>query len=180
MKSTPPYRPLLIALATLLCFLIFYSANAQSTVPKPVFDYYELKGFLLKHKASVESMLAMKRFRLVSSKARAESTIFAYKRESDKTEILVRVRKKDDLVSEVAWNETLAALGNLTHDAVYDGFVPSINSKYYNRFRKLDCWLIMRWRMRQFPVLSGQSKILMTISERGTTVLTPPTGQTAC
>ena len=134
MKSTPPYRPLLSP--WLICFLIFYSANAQSTVPKPVFDYYELKGFLLKHKASVESMLVMKRFRLVSSKARAESTIFAYKRESDKIEILVRVRKKDDLVSEVACDETLAALGNLTHDAVYDGFVLRCdrNSKYCVRF----------------------------------------------
>ena len=83
-------------------------------------------------------MLSLKQFRLVSGKSRAESIIYAYKRASDKAEILVRVRKKDDLVSEVAWTEISTQLGNLTHDAVYDGFVPvNGNSRYYNRFQKM-------------------------------------------
>ncbi len=136
MKSTTLNKLFLVAI--LISLSSFHTANAQTTLPQPVFDYYELKGFLLKHKVSVESMLSMKRFRLVSSKARAESTIYAYERTSDRGKILVRVREKDNLVSEVAWNETLAMLGNLTHDAVYDGFVPvNGNSQYYNRFQKV-------------------------------------------
>ncbi len=101
-------------------------------------DYYELKGLLLKHKATVESMLSMKRFKLASNRERPESTIYKYKKESDSTEILIRVRKTDGLVSEIAWDEKPSTLGNLKHDAVYDGFVPVTgNSQYYNRFQKI-------------------------------------------
>ena len=116
MKRTCIYRSLTAVI--LVSLLSLYSANGQSPVPGPAFDYYELKGFLLKRKSSVESMLSLKQFRLVSGKSRAESIIYAYKRASDKAEILVRVRKKDDLVSEVAWTEISTHLGNLTHDAV--------------------------------------------------------------
>ncbi len=98
--------------------------NAQSAMPRQALDYFELKGMLLKHKATVESILSMKRFNLSSSKERPESTIYAYKKKSDTTQILVRIRNSDGLVSEIAWNEGASTLGNLTHDAVYDGFVP--------------------------------------------------------
>jgi hypothetical protein len=115
-----------------------YPLKAQSIVVKQAFDYYELKGLLLKHKRTVESIIGMKRFKLASSKERPESTIYAYKKESGTTRILVRIRKNDGLVSEVAWNEGLETLGNLTHDAVYDGFVPVTgNSQYYNRFQNM-------------------------------------------
>lgn len=69
---------------------------------KQAFEYHELKGLLLKHKPTVESMLSMKRFKLVSSKERSESTIYAYKKESGTTKILVRIRKSDGLASEIA------------------------------------------------------------------------------
>ena len=122
----------------LLLLLALCSAKAQSARTKQMLDYYELKGLLLKHKATVESMLSLKRFKLVSNKERPESTIYAYKKESDSTQILVRVRKTDGLVSEIAWDEGRSTLGNLTHDAVYDGFVPVAgNSQYYNRFQKM-------------------------------------------
>ena len=115
-----------------------YSVKAQPAVTRQVLDYYELKGLLLKHKATVESILSMKRFKLVSNKERPESTIYAYKKENDTTQILVRVRNSDGLVSEIAWNEWSSTLGYLTHDAVYDGFVPVAgNSQYYNRFQKM-------------------------------------------
>ena len=123
------------------CFSLlasFYCLKAQPAITKQVFDYQELKGFLLKHKTTVESMLSMKRFKLASNRERPESTIYAYKKESDSTQLLVRVRKSDGLVSEVAWNERPATIGYLTHDAVYDGFVPVTgNSRYYNRFQKI-------------------------------------------
>lgn len=93
---------------------------------------------VLKHKSTVESMLRLKRFSLASNKERPESIIYAYKKENDATQILVRVRKSDGLVSEIAWNEGSSTLGSLTHDAVYDGFVPVAgNSRYYNRFQKM-------------------------------------------
>jgi hypothetical protein len=112
--------------------------KAQSTVVKQAFDFYELKGMLLKHKRTVGSILSMKRFKLVSSKERSESTIYAYKKESGTTQILIRIRKSDERVSEVAWNEDSETLGSLTHDAVYDGFVPVAgNSQYYNRFQNM-------------------------------------------
>ena len=115
-----------------------YSVKAQSTVVKQAFDFYELKGLLLKHKRTVGSILSMKRFKLVSSKKRAESTIYAYKKESGTTQILIRIRKSDERVSEVAWNEDSETLGSLTHDAVYDDFVPVAgNSQYYNRFQNM-------------------------------------------
>ncbi len=116
----------------------FYSVKAQSTLVKQAFDYYELKGLLLKHKRTVGSILGMKRFKLASSKERPESTIYAYKKETGRTQILVRIRKSDGLVSEVAWNEGPETLGYLTHDAIYDGFVPVAgNSQYYNRFQNM-------------------------------------------
>jgi len=115
-----------------------YSIKAQSPIAKQLFDYYELKGLLLKHKPTVESILSMKRFKFASSKERSESIIYAYKRESDSTQVLVRVRKSDGLISEIAWDEKRSTVGNLTHDAVYDGFVPvSGNSRYYNRFQNM-------------------------------------------
>ncbi|UFH55810.1 hypothetical protein [Spirosoma sp. KNUC1025] len=101
-------------------------------------SYYELKSLVLKHKPTVESILALKRFTLVSSKERPESMIYSFKKDSDSTKILVRIRKKDGLVSEVAWNESSATLAYLTHDAVYDGFVPVTgNSRYHNRFQNM-------------------------------------------
>jgi hypothetical protein len=113
-------------------------AKAQSIPNKPVFDYHELKGLLLRHKPTVESLLRLKRFKLTSSKQTSESTIYAYKKESDSTQLLVRIRESDGLVSELAWHEGSATLGDLTHDAVYDGFVPvSGNSQYYNRFQNM-------------------------------------------
>lgn len=115
-----------------------YSLNAQSTEVRQTLNYYELKGLLSTHRSTVESILSLKRFKLASTKQRPESTIYAYKKESDSTHILIRVRKNDGLVSEVAWNEKSSTLGNMTHDAVYDGFVPVTgNSRYYNRFQKM-------------------------------------------
>lgn len=129
-------RLLLTACISLITSL--YSIKAQSTITKQLFDYYELKGLLLKHKPTVESILSMKRFKLASNKERPESIIYAYKRENDSTQVLVRVRKSDGLVSEIAWDEKPSTVGNLTHDAVYDGFVPVAgNSRYYNRFQKM-------------------------------------------
>lgn len=114
--------------------LILYSVKAQSTIVRQAFDYYELKGLLSKHKSTVDNILDMKRFKLASSKKTPESTIYAYKK--GMTQILIRIRKRDGLVSEVAWNEESETLGNLTHDAVDDGFVPVAgNSQYYNRFQ---------------------------------------------
>lgn len=136
MKPTRFNRLLLPIFLGFLC--AHTVVNAQSTMPRQALDYYELKGMLLKHKATVESILSMKRFKLASSKERPESVIYAYKKESDSTQILVRIRNSDGLVSEIAWNEGASTLGNLTHDAVYDGFVPVAgNSRYYNRFQKM-------------------------------------------
>ena len=115
-----------------------FSANAQSIEARQIFDYYELKGLLLKHKTTVESTLSMKRFALASSKKRPESTIHIYQKQNDTTQIFVRIRERDGLVNEVAWHEASSTLGNLTHDAVYDGFVPvNGNSKYQNRFKNM-------------------------------------------
>ena len=129
----------LVLFATLLMlFSTLHSAKAQSVRTRQILDYYALKGLLLKHKATVESMLSMKRFKLASTKERPESTIYGYKKESDSTQILVRVRKTDGLVNEIAWDEGRLTLGNLKHDAVYDGFVPVTgNNQYYNRFQKI-------------------------------------------
>lgn len=121
------------------CFSLLASLYSVRTQPivKQILDYYELKGLLLKHKATVESILSMKRFKLTSSKERPESIIYAYKKESDSTQILIRVHKSDGLVNEIAWDERPSTLGYLTHDAVYDGFVPVAgNSRYYNRVQK--------------------------------------------
>lgn len=123
------------------CFSLlasFYCLKGQPATTKQVLDYQEIKGLLLKHKTTVESMLSLKRFKLASNKERPESTIYAYKKESDSLQILIRVRKSDGLVSEIAWDERPATIGSLTHDAVYDGFVPVAgNSRYYNRFQKM-------------------------------------------
>lgn len=126
-------------LTTLIILLsALYSLKAQSTGARQILDYYELKGLLLKHKATVESVLSLKRFKLASTKERPESTIYAYEKESDSTRILIRVRSRDGLVSEIAWDEKPSTLGHITHDAVYDGFVPVAgNSRYYNRFQKM-------------------------------------------
>ncbi|GAB3785049.1 hypothetical protein GCM10028818_46080 [Spirosoma horti] len=124
-----------------VCFSLlasFYNTDAQPATTRQVLDYQELKGLLLRHKTTVESMLSMKRFKLTSNKERPESTIYEYKKESDSTQILIRIRKRDGLVSEIAWDERRSTIGNLTHDAVYDGFVPVTgNSRYYNRFQKM-------------------------------------------
>ena len=114
------------------------SVKAQAVSNKQAFDYRGFKGLLLKHKPTVENILIKKRFEFVSSKERSESTIYAYKKESDTTQIFVRIRKSDGLVNEIAWNEGSSTLADLTHDAVYDGFVPvSGNSQYYNRFQNM-------------------------------------------
>ena len=128
-----------LLLTTLLILLsALCSLKAQSVGAKQILDYYELKGLLLKHKSTVESILSMERFKITSSKERPDSTVYAFKKESDSTQILIRVRKSDGLVSEIAWHERPSTLGNLTHDAVYDGFVPVAgNSRYYNRFQKM-------------------------------------------
>lgn len=124
--------------ALLILLSAFHSLKAQSVGVKQILNYYSLKGLLLKHKATVESMLGIERFRITSSKERPESTIYAFKRRSDSTQILIRVRKSDGLISEIAWDEKPSTLGNLTHGAVYDGFVPVAgNSRYYNRFQKM-------------------------------------------
>lgn len=123
------------------CFSLlasFYGIKAQPIPTRQVLDYHELKGLLLIHKTTVESVLSMKRFKLASNKERTESTIYAYKKEGDSTQVLIRVRKRDGLVSEIAWEERPSTIGYLTHDAVYDGFVPVAgNSRYYNRFQKM-------------------------------------------
>lgn len=126
-------------LTTLLILVsALYSLKAQSTGARQNLNYYELKGLLSTHRATVESVLSLKRFKLASTKQRPESTIYAYRKESDSTQILIRVRKNDGLVTEIAWNEKSSTLGNMTHDAVYDGFVPVAgNSRYYNRFQKM-------------------------------------------
>lgn len=140
MKRTQFSRLLLLLFLGFLC--AYTAVNAQSAIPRQALDYFELKGMLLKHKATVESILSMKRFNLSSSKERPESMIYAYKKESDTTQILVRIRNSDGLVSEIAWNEGASTLGNLKHDAVYDGFVPVAgNSRYYNRFQKMSLFV---------------------------------------
>ncbi|MBO0953203.1 hypothetical protein [Fibrella forsythiae] len=129
-------RLLLTACFSLVASL--YSIKAQSVITQQLLDYHELKGLLLEHTPTVERILSMKQFKLASTKERPESIIYAYKRENDSTQVLVRVRKSDGLVREIAWHEQPSTLGNLTHDAVYDGFVPvGGNSRYYNRFQKL-------------------------------------------
>ncbi|AUD05121.1 hypothetical protein [Spirosoma pollinicola] len=136
MKNT-----LIRVLLLTICFgfvSTLFPVRAQEILNKQAFDYNELKGLLSKHKSTVESILSMKRFKFASSKERPESTIHAYKKESDTTQILVRIRKSDGLVSEVAWNESSLTLAYLTHDAVDDGFVPvSGNSQYYNCFQNI-------------------------------------------
>ncbi len=130
-------KPLILTICLGLLSTLF-SVKAQSTVVKQAFDFYELKGLLSKHQRTVGSILSMKRFKLVSSKERAESAIYAYKKEGGTTQILIRIRKRDERVSEVAWNEDSETLGSLTHDAVYDGFVPVAgNSQYYNPFQNM-------------------------------------------
>lgn len=139
-------------LLTVCLGLLFpvYSIKAQSTMPKPDFEYYELKSLLLKHKSTIESILGMKRFKLDATKERPESIIYVYKRDSD--QILVRVRNVDNLSSEIAWTEGPSTLGNLTHDAVYDGFVPVAgNSRYYNRFQKMA--LFVNYQLAEGPIV---------------------------
>lgn len=136
MRHTP-IIPFLLTIG-LIVLPIFQIAQAQSTAIKQAINYRELKGLLLKHRPTVESILSMKRFKLVSSKVRPESIIYAYKKESGVAQILVRLRKSDGLVSEVAWHEQSETLGNLTHDAIDDGFVPVAgNSHYYSRFEHM-------------------------------------------
>ncbi|MBO0953006.1 hypothetical protein [Fibrella forsythiae] len=140
-------RVLTKRLLLMACFSLaasFYAAKAQSllTQQQQLLDYSELKELLLKHGPTSERILAMKQFKPVTAKEGSESSIYAYKREDDRTQLLVRVRKSDGLVSEIAWYEQPSTLGNLTHDAVYDGFVPvGGNSRYYNRFQKLALWV---------------------------------------
>jgi hypothetical protein len=101
-------------------------------------DYHELKGLLLKHKRTAESVLGMKQFRATSNKERPESIIYAFKKKTNDMQVLIRVRKSDGLVTEIAWDEKPSTIGNLTHDAVYDGFTPVAgNSRYYNRDQRM-------------------------------------------
>lgn len=119
----------------------FCPLNAQSLTPetRQVLDYYELKGLLLKHKATVSSLLSRKQFTHIADKHKPESTIHIYKRTSDTTQLLVRTRKTDGRVNEVAWIESQSTLGDLTHDAIADGFVPvNGNSLYQNRFQRMN------------------------------------------
>lgn len=112
--------------------------KAQSALNRPMLDYYELKGLLLKHERTVTNLLSMKRFKLVSSKKRPEATLYIFRKEGGVSRIIVRVRKSDGLVSEIAWNEDSETFGNLTHDAVDDGFVPvGGNGQYHNRFHNM-------------------------------------------
>ncbi|WP_461129166.1 hypothetical protein [Spirosoma aerophilum] len=109
--------------------------KAQSAVTEQLLDYHELKGMLMKPERTVASIFSMKRFKLVSSKKKPEGTLYAYKKENGVSQVIVRVRKRDGRVTEVAWKENLETYGNLTHDAVNDGFVPvGGNSQYHNRF----------------------------------------------
>ncbi len=112
--------------------------KAQSTLVRPMLDYHELKGLLLKHERTVTNLLSAKRFKLVSSKKRPGATLYTYKKESGVSQIVVRVRKSDGLISEIGWNEDLETFGNLTHDAIDDGFVPvGGNGQYHNRFHSM-------------------------------------------
>jgi hypothetical protein len=105
---------------------------------RSMLGYYELKGLLLKHERTATSMLSKKRFKLVSTKKRPETTLYTYKKENGVSQIIVRVRKSDGLVSEIAWNEDSETFGNLTHDAIDDGFVPvGGNGQYHNRFHNM-------------------------------------------
>lgn len=113
-------------------------AKAQSIVGGSLLDYYALKGLLLKHERTVTNMLNTKRFNLILTKKRPESTLYTYKKEGSVSQVIIRVRKSDGLVSEIAWHEHLETFGNLTHNAVDDGFVPvGGNSQYYNRFHSM-------------------------------------------
>lgn len=128
----------LLLTTSLILLSAFCPLEAQTVEAERILDYHELKGLLSKHKATVESILGMERFKITSSKERPESTIYAFRRDNDSTQILVRVRKNDERVSEIAWDERPSTLGNLTHDAIHDGFVPvGGSSRYYNRFQKM-------------------------------------------
>ncbi|GAB3899202.1 hypothetical protein GCM10028825_49160 [Spirosoma agri] len=105
---------------------------------RPMLDYYELKGLLLKQERAVRTILSRKRFELVSSRKRPNGTLYTYKKENGTTQILIQIRKSDGLVSEIGWHENSETFGNLTHDAVDDSFVPvGGNSHYYNRFHNI-------------------------------------------
>ena len=129
------------ALLLTVCFSLstfVLPIQAQSLTPEQVFDYADLKGLLLKHKTTVGRMLGMNGFLFVSSKQSTGSTIYAYEYARKRTQVLVRVRERDGLVDEIAWDQHPATIGNLTHDAVHDGFVPVAgNSRYVNRFQKM-------------------------------------------
>jgi hypothetical protein len=119
------------------CFELLSSVQfmkAQSAVTTPMLDYHELKGLLGKHERTLTRIVSRKRFKLVSSKKRPEGTLYTYKQENGISPVIVRARKRDGLVHEVAWNEQAETVGNLTHEAVQDGFVPVAgNSQYHNR-----------------------------------------------
>ncbi len=134
-----PIRIKLLILVTCLELLLpIQLMKAQSAVSRQMLDYRELKGLLLKHERTVASILSMKRFKLVSSKKRPGATLYTYKKESGVSQIVVRVRKSDGLISEIGWNEDLETFGNLTHDAIDDGFVPvGGNGQYHNRFHSM-------------------------------------------
>ncbi|WP_338874921.1 hypothetical protein WBJ53_04810 [Spirosoma sp. SC4-14] len=128
----------LLLTTSLILLSAFCPSKAQTVEAKQILNYHELKGLLSKHKATVVSILGMERFKITSSKERPESTIYAFGRGNDSTQILIRVRKSDERVSEIAWDERPSTLGNLTHEAINDGFVPvGGNSRYYNRFQKM-------------------------------------------
>lgn len=129
---------ILIVVTCLELILPVQLIKAQSVMDRSMLGYYELKVLLLKHERTVTSMLSKKRFKLVSAKKRPETTLYTYKEENGVSQIIVRVRKSDRLVSEIAWNEDSETFGNLTHDAIDDGFVPvGGNGQYHNRFHNM-------------------------------------------
>lgn len=126
---------ILITVTCLELLLPIQAIKAQSATGRLVLDYHELKGLLLKHERTVTNILSRKRFKLVLSKKGPEGTLYTYKKESGVSQLVIRVRKSDELVSEISWHENLETFGTLTHDAVNDGFVPvGGNGQYYNRF----------------------------------------------
>lgn len=128
--------------ASLIVLSVCRFVNAQSMGNNQAPDYYDLKGMLLNNKATVESLLKKKRFILISNRDKVESTIYGFKLEDDSTRILVRVRKRDGLVNEIAWSQNLLILGSLIHDVANDGLVPVAgNGRYYNRSQKIALWI---------------------------------------
>ena len=102
---------ILIVVTCLELLLPVQLIKAQSVMDRSMLGYYELKGLLLKHERTVTSMLSKKRFKLVSTKKRPETTLYTYKKENGVSQIIVRVRKSDGLVSEMLGTKIRKRLG---------------------------------------------------------------------